>query len=57
MYFPRLHIRVRKMFVSFSQKKTILIYPANTKLLYNIRTTSAKRFRRWSNIFDVGPTL
>ena len=28
----------------------ILCDPANTKHLYNIRTTSAQRLRRWSNI-------
>ena len=28
-------------------------YPANTKHLYNICTTSAQRFRRWSNIVQM----
>ena len=29
------------------------LYPANTKLLYNICTTSAQRLRRWSNIVQM----
>ena len=29
------------------------VYPANTKHLYNISSTSAQRFRRWSNIVQM----
>ena len=28
-------------------------YPANTKHLYNISTTSAQRLRRWPNIVEM----
>ena len=36
--------------ICVTRTRILGVYPANTKHLYNIYTTSAQRLRRWSNI-------